>query len=255
MTYFNNLGQARLGWRIPSGGGGNSIITNGLILNLDAGNVSSYPGTGTTWTDLSPTGNNGTLPSSVAPGPTWSSTNGGIFSFDGVNDYINMGNNTAYNLTNISVSVWFKPTTGTPNYSPIISRYSSGINNLQGWVISYVASTSKFNIGGRENASVFLSFSSTNTYSINNWYNVTWTKSASTWSLYVNGTLDRTTTIGNGTTAYLSNNMQIGASFEWSPGDKYYGKQDIPAVNIYNRALSQGEVTQNYNAIKTRFGL
>ena len=249
---MNIYGQ--VGWRAAAAvnsSPASGIVASGLILNLDAGNASSYPGTGTTWTDLSPTGNNGTLTNGVG----YTSADGGALTFDGVNDYINMGNNTAYNLTNISVSVWFKPTTGTPNYSPIISRYSSGINNLQGWVISYVASTSKFNIGGRENASVFLSFSSTNTYSINNWYNVTWTKSASTWSLYVNGTLDRTTTIGNGTTAYLSNNMQIGASFEWSPGDKYYGKQDIPAVNIYNRALSQGEVTQNYNAIKTRFGL
>jgi len=249
---MNIYGQ--VGWRAAAAvntSPTSNIVTSGLILNLDAGNALSYPGTGTTWTDLSATGNNGTLTNGVG----YTSSNGGALTFDGINDYINMGNNTAYNLTNISVSVWVKPTTGTPDYTPIISRYSSGISNLQGWIISYGVSTSKFQVVGRENSSNFLTFPSTNTYSINNWYNITWTKSASTWSLYVNGVLDRTATIGNGAIAYLSNNMQIGGSFEWSPSDKYYGKQDIPAVNIYNRALSQGEVTQNYNAIKTRFGL
>ena len=244
----NQYGQVKVGVRTQAGGGVNSIVTNGLILNLDAGNASSYNGSGTLWTDLSPTGNNGTLTNGVG----YTSANGGALTFDGINDYVNMGNNTAYNLRNISVSVWVKPTTGTPDYAPIISRYSSGITNLQGWFFYYYKPTSKFYIDGREDAGAYLSFPSTNTYSINNWYNVTWTKSASTWSLYVNGVLDRTTTIGNGSTAYLSNNMQIGGSHE---AGVYYGKQDIPAVNIYNRALSQGEVTQNYNAIKTRFGL
>ena len=229
-----------------------SIVQSGLVMNLDASFKSSYLGTGSTWYDISGSGNNnGTLTNGVG----YSSVNGGVMTFDGVNDYIDMGINTAYNLTNISVSVWVKPSTGTPNYSPIISRYSSGINNLQGWVISYATSTSKFKVEGRENSSVYLSFPSTNTYSINNWYNVTWTKSASTWSLYINGVLDRTATIGNGTTAYLSNNMQIGGSHESVIADRWYGKQDIGGAQIYNRALSATEIQQNFNASKSRFGL
>jgi hypothetical protein len=253
MTYFNAQGQGRVGWK--SSGGGvitPSIITNGLILNLDASNSASYPGTGTTWTDLSPNGNNGTLTNGVG----YTSANGGALTFDGVNDYINMGNNTAYNLTNISVSTWVRLTTGTPDYSPIISRYSSiGGTNFQGWFIYYDKPSSKFYVDGRESSLSYLSLGSNNTYSLNNWYNVMWTKSGSSWSLYINGVLDRTLTLGNGTTAFLFNNMQIGGSIGWGPGDKYYGKQDIPTVNMYNRALSQGEVTQNYNTLKTRFGL
>ena len=226
------------------------IVQSGLVLNLDASRSSSYTGTGSTWTDISGNANNGTLTN----GPVFGTASGGVITFDGVNDYIDMGINTAYNLTNISVSVWVKLSTGTPGYSPIISRYSSGVNNLQGWVISYATSTSKFKVEGRENSSVYLSFPSTNTYSINNWYNVTWTKSASTWSLYINGVLDRTATIGNGTTAYLSNNMQIGGSHESVIADRWYGKQDIGGAQIYNRSLSATEVLQNFNATKSRFG-
>ena len=61
-----------------------TIITTGLVLNLDAGNTASYSGTGTTWTDLSGNGNNGTLTN----GTSYSSTNGGVMVFDGVNDYV-----------------------------------------------------------------------------------------------------------------------------------------------------------------------
>ena len=60
-----------------------SLVMNGLVLCLDAGNSKSYPGTGTTWTDLSGNGNNGTLTN----GPTYSSANGGSLVFDGTNDY------------------------------------------------------------------------------------------------------------------------------------------------------------------------
>ena len=240
----------RVGWR-PNPNSALSLVTSGLILNLDASNVSSYPETGTTWTDLSPTGNNGTLTNGVS----YTSSNSGALTFDGINDYVDMGNNPAYNLTNISVSTWVKLTTGTPNYSPIISRYSSsGGTNYQGWLIYYSKTTSKFYVDGRESSATYLQLSSNNTYAINNWYNVTWTKSGNTWSLYINGVLDRTLTLGNGTTAFQYNNMQIGASIEWvGASETYYGKQDISTVNIYNRALTTSEVLQNYDATKSRF--
>jgi len=63
---------------------GPNIVTSGLVLQLDAANTKSYPGSGTTWTDLSGNGNNGTLTNS----PTFSSANGGIFTFNGTNQFI-----------------------------------------------------------------------------------------------------------------------------------------------------------------------
>ena len=60
------------------------IVTNGLVLSLDAADRNSYPGTGTTWRDMSGNGNNGTL----TDGPTFNSNNGGSIVFDGTNDYV-----------------------------------------------------------------------------------------------------------------------------------------------------------------------
>ena len=65
-----------------------SIITQNLVLCLDAANSKSYPGSGTTWYNLIPGGVNGTLTN----GPTYSSANGGVIALDGVNDYISLTN-------------------------------------------------------------------------------------------------------------------------------------------------------------------
>jgi hypothetical protein len=79
------------------------IISNGLILYLDAGNAASYPGSGTTWTDVSGNINTGTLTN----GPTYSSANGGSIVFDGSNDYV-LANNT--NLNSLSLTSRFSNT-------------------------------------------------------------------------------------------------------------------------------------------------
>ena len=79
---------ATFGFSNPSRVANSTIVSSGLVLHLDAGNASSYPGSGTTLTDLSGSGNNGTL----VNGPTYSSANGGSLSFDGVNDYVSVSN-------------------------------------------------------------------------------------------------------------------------------------------------------------------
>ena len=84
------------------------IVTDGLVLNLDAGNPQSYPGSGTTWTDLSGNGNNGTLLNGVG----YDSDNGGSLVFDGSNDYVTtplFGDST----TNRTFSVWYNPLNNT----------------------------------------------------------------------------------------------------------------------------------------------
>ena len=76
---------------------GPEVVEDGLVLALDAGNTKSYPGSGTTWTDLSGNGNNGTLTN----GPTYSSSNGGSIVFDGVNDFVDISNSFQ-----VSTVVW-----------------------------------------------------------------------------------------------------------------------------------------------------
>jgi hypothetical protein len=85
-----------------------TIVTNGLILNIDAGNMASYPGTGTAWTDLSGLNNTVTL----VNGTTYSSANGGTMVFDGVNDYGVGAYNSNLDLStnNFTLEGWFNST-------------------------------------------------------------------------------------------------------------------------------------------------
>jgi hypothetical protein len=98
---------------------GPEIAESGLVLALDAGNLKSYPTTGTTWTDLSGNGNTGTLTN----GPTYSSANGGSISFDGTNDYVTIPDSPSWDVNNggYSICFWMYPKT-----IPVTSqRYSN----------------------------------------------------------------------------------------------------------------------------------
>jgi hypothetical protein len=223
------------------------IITNGLLLNLDASRLSSYPNTGTTWYDISGNVNNGTLTN----GPIFATASGGQITFDGIDDNVNMGSNSAFNLTNISISIWVKlDTTASNNF--IVGRYfNTTVDN--GWVIYYSPTTQKILFIGRESEALFISNQSTNNYNVNTWYNIVCTKSANTWSIYSNGVLDMSQSIGLGNVAFANNNMQFGGMF--TNFGNNYGKHSIGSIHMYNRALSATEITQNFNATKSRFGL
>lgn len=226
---------------------GKSIVTNGLILNIDAGNSASYNGSGTTWYDLSSTGNNGTLTNGVA----YSTSNGGIMTFDGVDDYVGMGGNSVYNLTDITISMYAKfDTTAGNNF--VASRYYN-TNTYNGWVIYYNPTTQKIRFDGRESAALYIGNQTSSNYNTNTWYHITCTKSADNWRIYVNGNLECNQNIGLGNVPFLLNNMYFGAYIILGGSD--YGKNSIGAVQIYNRALNNSEITQNFNATKSRFGL
>ena len=94
------------------------VVTDGLVLCLDAGNVKSYPGSGTTWTDLSGKGNTGTLTN----GPTYSSANGGSIVFDGVDDRVS---GTSFNTgQNFTINAWIYPTLlGTTRRAIVANSY------------------------------------------------------------------------------------------------------------------------------------
>jgi hypothetical protein len=81
------------------------IVTDGLVLCLNASDRNSYVSGSTTWNDVSGRGNNGTLTN----GPTFNSANGGSIVFDGTNDFVNCGNNTSLNLNKHTICFWFYP--------------------------------------------------------------------------------------------------------------------------------------------------
>ena len=226
------------------------IVTNGLVMYLDAGNSRSYPGSGTSWTDLSRNGITGTLTN----GPTFNSANGGVLSFDGTNDYVNCGSVSSNLSSGVSIQLFFKSTditsrqqglltyqTGTLG-NPYINFWCPGNGSLR-W--ETFTSTSP-NVG----TSIFSSNLLNNV-----WYHIIGTYSSNgsnaTTRIYTNG-IESTSSILSAPNFSSSYNytLEIG---------RYQGfgvlSGNIAQALIYNRALSASEVRQNYHATKGRFGL
>jgi len=213
------------------------IITDGLVLCLDAGNTKSYPGSGTTWTDLSGNGNNGTLTN----GPTYSSSNGGSIVFDGVNDCIVVNNNAnILSKTAYTKIAWFYPTSFVTNNN-IVSGGNSGQHAF--WL---GAST---NLRAGHNGSWSTVVSNT-TLSLNNWYCGAVTYSdTSGWVLYLNGIPEVT----NASITTFTGNQEIVIGAYTTGSNVFTGR--IPQVSIYNRALTASEIQQNFNALRGRYGI
>jgi hypothetical protein len=212
-----------------------SIVSSGLILYLDAGNAASYPGTGTLWTDLSTSGNNGTLTS----GPTYSSANGGSIVFDGVNDAIVLPTITPTPTATFNAWIYMNGT--HVNYGAIFSNWGSGGN-------AYFIGTppNATSIDVYINGSLRYTISA---LSANTWNMLTISHTASTAVAYINGVQTNT---ANSTLTSATNVSSIGYD---TSRNNYPFKGNISQALIYNRALSQAEVTQNYNALKGRYGL
>jgi hypothetical protein len=211
------------------------IVTDGLVLALDAGNVKSYPGSGITWLDKSGRGNNGTLTN----GPTFNSGSLGSIVFDGTDDGVNLPNiNTSDGKTYL---IWVKNTSTSglrlayAHRDP--DRVYLGVNNTD--VYLRVGSDSSYISGV--------------TLTVNLWFLLgIRINSITEYEGFVNGISlgTRTTTLdsstGTGLGAYYNNTDQPFGS---------YWQGSIASTQIYNRALSAQEVLQNYNATKGRFGL
>jgi hypothetical protein len=221
------------------------VVTDGLVLYLDAANPNSYVSGSTTWRDISRSGINGTL----INGPTYSSANGGSIIFDGSNDYVSLGNNLDQNGP-LTIMSWIYTTTVNSGARSIISNCNAG-GNQQDYVLEINRTAGKV---GAFWGDVLLLVSN-QLLVINQWYYVGFVRSGSTsnWTLnlYINGTNDSntTTTVNpNATNAGTSIGRAGDAPFQYFSGR-------ISNTQIYNRALSATEVRQNYNATKTRFGL
>jgi hypothetical protein len=224
------------------------IVTNGLVLAFDAGNTKSYPGSGTTWTDLSGNSNTGTL----TGGPTYSSTNGGAIVFDGINDYVLVSSSASipYSSTARTVSIWFytNTTTWAADVNNLFFYGSSGNGNSFGIDFSTYPSMEVWTYGG---AGRDLTFSTT--YSQVGWKNITVTyDGATTILIYENGTFTQTLTLVAACTT-PSSSVYIG-SLDPSIVSGYYDG-NIAQVSIYNRALTAAEVLQNFNALRGRYSI
>jgi len=227
----------------PSVSPGPSIVSSGLVLNLDASNASSYPGSGTTWTDLSNNNNTGEL----VNGPTYSSNNGGYIILDGTDDYINVPNNSTLNSNVTTVSVWFRYSTVNNYYGALISK-ADPAGTFNGWNIYIFNNVINAQIKGNPATTDIPG----TTISTNTWYNVTLVSvSGGTSSLYLNNSLlNSRSTVSYTVTASQPLRFARAVDTFWS----YFGG-NVGQIIQYNRALNSTELTQNFNATKTRFGL
>lgn len=222
--------------------------TSGLTLSLDAGNSSSYPGTGSTWTNLVGGSGNATLINS----PTYNSANSGYLNFSKTSlEYATVPN--IGTIQNWTVEVWVRFTSSlTGQVASVVGNqfnlssslnFSIGTNNAPG---SYNIVAGFFQ-NGWYNTTGFAP-------TLNTWYQIVGTYDGSTIKQYVNGT-------ASGGTLNVSATLQSGGEVRmmkrWdsalTSGNLIDG--DLSIVRIYNRALNATEITQNYNANKSRFGL
>lgn len=230
-----------------------SIVTSNLIMQLDASNASSYPGSGSTWTDLSGNGNNGTI-----NGATWSSTDGGLFDLDGTNDNIQIAHTSSLSLstsTSRTVQVWVKvdalPALNTQ--VPIIGKLSSSFAFDGYWA-------GMFSNGGvircvTNGTAVQRISNSTLTIAIDTWYLFTFTSIISSTAGSTKVYIDNTEYISaaHGNDGYSeSNPLYLGWIGSGVSSNYLNGK--IGACYFYDKQLSTAEIAQNYDATKARYG-
>ena len=225
-------------------GHGPTVVTDGLVLALDAADTNSYPGSGTTWSDLSGQGNAGTLVNA-----TYNSSNGGYIYFDGTGDDCDLSSIPPVNGNEITFSVW--------NYG-IDSRQSSiiwlsgssEIRMLQvhlPWSDNTVYFDAGDGVAGYDRIDKTASNSE-----YQGWHHWVFTKNATngTMYIYLDGSLwhsgtGKTRTIGTPDTI-----RSIG-----SQGNSNYHRGYISNLQLYNRELSLTEVQQNFNALRGRFSI
>lgn len=213
-----------------------NIIKNGLVFYLDAGNKFSYPRNTITCNDLSNNFYNGILYN----GTSFNYLNKGSFVFDGTNDYIQTIKNFAFGLNPFTINIWFKSLVFQSANSTLISIASpqSDFN----WQLSFISNTLNFFYGASNIASSYISN--------NQWTNITIIRNSTSIngsSIYINSNFDKNFTSINNYTD--ENGYRIGMN----RGSNAWYNGNISNIQIYNRALSESEITYNNTIMKTRF--
>ena len=220
---------------------GPDVSESGLVLALDAGNTKSYPGSGTTWIDLSGRGNNGSFVN--MDGTNFNSSNGGSLTFDGTNETVNCGNATNLQITVGTICAWINATNTNSSYNGIITKQSAwGLFVKDNVLIAY-------DWGTNADRSTGITVGN-NTW---NYVSMTFTETVGTPSnnaiIYLNGSAVLTTTV-----RHSNNNVDVYIGDATTSRVQCFGGR-IAQASIYNRALTAAEIRQNYNATKGRYGL
>lgn len=230
------------------------IVTDGLVLYLDAANTKSYVSGSTTWNDISRGGNNGTL----VNGPVYSGTSGGSIVFDGVDDRVQFPD-FDYGRSGCTVAAWVKYNATVGGYKEgVVSKWQTGANTSNEFLLTsndvgqnspkyatfYIYNTNNTTVSAVDTSTIMVP---------GVWYYLLGTFDGTYARVYLNGAykalgLSSSPTIKTVTSQPITL-ASFGSSFQ------YNTLCNIATTQIYNRALSSVEVLQNYNATKSRFGL
>ena len=225
------------------------IVTDGLVFCLDAGNTKSYPGSGTTWTDLSTNGNNGTL----INGPTFNSLNGGSIAFDGVDDR----------------GTFTTPITSSSNQTYEIWTNAVGSTGIQGW--GYLLHNNGASVDPEFVGTSYLTIAingSTNRYvaclngnfagmdtdvvpNNSNIVQIVLTWDGALQKAYINNVLKASQSLTT-TPQNFSTTTSFG-DYRASTYRPMLG--NIYSIKIYNKAFTEAEISQNFNALRGRYGI
>ena len=231
------------------------IITDGLILCLDAGNTKSYPGSGTTWTDLSGNGNNGTLVNGVG----YNGSNLGSLSFDGSNDRVELSSNAVGNENQFTIDIWYKRGSQTDKY---LYSESSNSSSNPFWGITSNASASsnsKLRIYARNDSGTQeMNFQpSGSEYAIydNQIHHLVVVYQSNTLYFYLDGSSIGNTTWNKG--SYSNADLVTIGGWTFNGGANTGGHMsgDIYSVKTFRKSFTASEIQQNYNALRGRFSI
>ena len=212
------------------------IVTDGLVFCVDAANKRSYPGAGTTWTDLTANKNNGTLTNMT---DNFSTDGAGSLTFDGTNERVTCGNDTSIQITEGTISAWFAANNGNSSYNGIIAKQDAwALFVYEDRLVTY-----SWGNASRRDTGIDVGNGA--------WNNAVMTFTETTGSpsnnakVYLNGDLVLTTTVKH------SNNTVTLMIGEANSNQYFSGK--IAQASVYNRVLSADQVRQNYLATKGRY--
>ena len=233
------------------------IITNGLVLCLDAANPNSIVSGSTVWNDLSKSANKGTLTN----GPIYNSANGGSLLFDGNDDFVTLGNVLNFGLNSCTLNVWLKINSTWASGSLVL--FSKALAGAQNYRYAFaVTQTLQLYAFVQGNGGTDITPTTVSTLNIGQWYMCTMViNRASNIQLYINGVLqtlsgDATISQWNNLDFQSINPLRIGS---YTGGDNVSVvapfKGNIAHTLMYFKGLSATEVLQNYNVTKSRFGL
>jgi hypothetical protein len=230
-------------------GGPNIIRDSSLVLELDAADRNSYPGSGTTWRDLTANNNSGSL----VNGPTFNSANLGSIVFDGTNDYVSIP--ASMSLSSHTFISWVYFNSLNKDWIPIAEFQSGGSTRAHYYVQGDLNPSQIRGFGANWTPNSITdnsTWGSSNLTTVqpNKWYMLTGRLDGSLGDTYINTEKSKATKTGIsynnvGTTDIL--NARIGSSF--------YNSGIVGSILVYSRALSDAEILQNYSALKSRFNL